>query len=41
MATYHPSALLRAADEASRASMERDLLADLVLARQRMAASAA
>lgn len=37
MATYHPSALLRAPDEAARAEMERDLLADLAAARDQLA----
>ena len=36
MATYHPSALLRAPDEASRARMERELFADLALTRARL-----
>lgn len=37
MASYHPSALLRAPDEAARARMERELLADLLLTRERLA----
>jgi DNA polymerase len=36
MATYHPSALLRAPDEASRERMERELLADLARTRERL-----
>jgi uracil-DNA glycosylase len=36
MATYHPSALLRAPDEATRKRMESEFLADLALVRARM-----
>ena len=39
MATYHPSALLRAPDEATRQRMESELLADLALVRQQIGAS--
>jgi uracil-DNA glycosylase len=37
MATYHPSALLRAPDDATRQRMEAELLADLGLVRARLA----
>lgn len=37
MATYHPSALLRAGDEATRRVMESEVLADLARARDRLA----
>jgi uracil-DNA glycosylase len=36
MATYHPSALLRAPDEASRAAMEAEMRADLTLTREHL-----
>ena len=36
MATYHPSALLRAPDAATRERMEHELLADLQLTRERL-----
>ena len=36
MATYHPSALLRAPDPATRQRMESELLADLALVRKRL-----
>ena len=36
MATYHPSALLRAADEATRQRLQSELLADLALVRSRL-----
>ena len=36
MATYHPSALLRASDEPARERMERELLADLMQTRERL-----
>ena len=36
MATYHPSALLRAPDEATRQRMEAEFLADLALVRARL-----
>ena len=37
MATYHPSALLRAPDEETRRALEADMLADLALTRARLA----
>jgi uracil-DNA glycosylase len=36
MASYHPSALLRAPDPAAREKMERELVADLRLTRERL-----